>query len=106
MATRSSVLAWRSPWTEEPGRLHSPQGRGELDTTEATWQAHTQVVTLAIVNVGIQMSAEVLFSLFFVCVHAYPGGELLDRRAMLCLIFEKPPHGSSSTPVCIPAGRA
>ena len=23
MATHSSVLAWRIPWTEEPGRLHS-----------------------------------------------------------------------------------
>ena len=23
MATYSSVLAWRSPWTEEPGRLPS-----------------------------------------------------------------------------------
>ena len=23
MATRSSILAWRSPWTEEPGRLQS-----------------------------------------------------------------------------------
>ena len=23
MATRSSVLAWRIPWTEEPGGLHS-----------------------------------------------------------------------------------
>ena len=23
MATRSSVLAWRIPWTEEPGRLQS-----------------------------------------------------------------------------------
>ena len=23
MATRSSVLAWEIPWTEEPGRLHS-----------------------------------------------------------------------------------
>ena len=22
MATRSSILAWRIPWTEEPGRLH------------------------------------------------------------------------------------
>ena len=24
MATHSSILAWRSPWTEEPGRLYSP----------------------------------------------------------------------------------
>ena len=23
MATHSSVLAWRIPWTEEPGGLHS-----------------------------------------------------------------------------------
>ena len=23
MATRSSILAWRSPWAEEPGGLHS-----------------------------------------------------------------------------------
>ena len=23
MATYSSILAWRIPWTEEPGRLHS-----------------------------------------------------------------------------------
>ena len=23
MATHSSVLTWRSPWTEEPGGLHS-----------------------------------------------------------------------------------
>ena len=23
MATHSGILAWRIPWTEEPGRLHS-----------------------------------------------------------------------------------
>ena len=23
MATHSSILAWKSPWTEEPGRLQS-----------------------------------------------------------------------------------
>ena len=34
MATHSSILAWRIPWTEEPGGLHSPRGRKELDTTE------------------------------------------------------------------------
>ena len=33
MATHSSVLAWRIPWTEEPGRLH-PWCRKESDTTE------------------------------------------------------------------------
>ena len=32
MATRSSILAWRIPWTEEPGRLQSV-GSQESDTT-------------------------------------------------------------------------
>ena len=33
MATHSSILAWRIPWTEEPGG-YSPRSRRELDTTE------------------------------------------------------------------------
>ena len=32
MATYSSILAWRIPWTEEPGRLQS-MGLQELDMT-------------------------------------------------------------------------
>ena len=32
MATPASVLAWRIPWTEEPGRLQSMESQ-ELDTT-------------------------------------------------------------------------
>ena len=32
MATHSSILAWRIPWTEEPGELQS-MGSQELDTT-------------------------------------------------------------------------
>ena len=33
IATHSSVLAWRIPWTEEPSGLQS-MGLKELDTTE------------------------------------------------------------------------
>ena len=33
MATHSSILAWRIPWTEELGGLQST-GRKESDTTE------------------------------------------------------------------------
>ena len=33
MATHSSILAWRIPWTEEPGGLQS-RGHKESDTTE------------------------------------------------------------------------
>ena len=35
MATHSSILAWRIPWTEELGG-YNPQDRKESDTTEAT----------------------------------------------------------------------
>ena len=34
MAPHSSTLAWRIPQMEEPGRLYSPWGRKESDTTE------------------------------------------------------------------------
>ena len=32
MATLSSILAWKIPWTEEPGGLHTEKkrGRGEI----------------------------------------------------------------------------
>ena len=33
MATHSSILAWKIPWTEEPGGLQS-MGHKESDTTE------------------------------------------------------------------------
>ena len=35
MATHSSILAWRIPWTEGPGGLQS-RGHSESDTTEVT----------------------------------------------------------------------
>ena len=34
MATHSSTLALKIPWTEEPGAGYCPWGRKELDTTE------------------------------------------------------------------------
>ena len=40
MATHSSVLAWRIPWTEEPGGPQS-LGRTELDPIEASKQQHS-----------------------------------------------------------------
>ena len=43
-ATYTSILAWRIPWTEEPGGLQS-EGFEESDTTEATeyTHAHTHI---------------------------------------------------------------
>ena len=38
MAIHSSILAWRIPWTEEPGGLQS-MGHKESEATEATEHA-------------------------------------------------------------------
>ena len=40
MAPHSSILAWRIPWTEEPG---SAWGRKESDTTE---YKHNTMITI------------------------------------------------------------
>ena len=34
MATHSSILAWRIPWTEEPGGLQSMELQRDSDMTE------------------------------------------------------------------------
>ena len=47
MATHSSTLAWKIPFTEEPGRLLPPWGRKESDTTEQL-NFHFQVKQLVI----------------------------------------------------------
>ena len=40
MATHSSILAWRIPWIEEPGRL---QSMGSQSQTRLSNYAHTHV---------------------------------------------------------------
>ena len=42
MATHSSILVWKIPWTEEPYRLLSPWGLKEPDMTE---QLHIHIET-------------------------------------------------------------
>ena len=44
MKTHSSILAWRIPWTEKPGRLQS-MGSQELDTTNTHTHTHTHTHT-------------------------------------------------------------
>ena len=41
MATHSSILAWKIPWTEKPGGLHSPWGHKKLDVTEQVTLSNT-----------------------------------------------------------------
>ena len=48
MATHSSFLVWRIPWTEEPGG-YSPWGHKELDMTEQL-STHTHMLLEAKVD--------------------------------------------------------
>ena len=41
MTTHSNILAWKTPWAEEPYGLH-PWGHKELDTTEQLDHHHHQ----------------------------------------------------------------
>ena len=45
MAARSGTLAWRIPWTEEPGGLYSPWGR-KSRTQLSDWTTTTSVWNL------------------------------------------------------------
>ena len=46
LATHSSTLAWRIPWTEEPGRLQSmePQSQTRLSDRVHTCNSEIQVI--------------------------------------------------------------
>ena len=54
MATHSSILAWRIPWTEELGGLQS-MGHKELDTTEPLHLHFHFEHSLALLFFGIGM---------------------------------------------------
>ena len=45
MATRSSILAWRIPWIEEPGELLLSMGSHELDSTKQLTHTYTHTHT-------------------------------------------------------------
>ena len=58
MATHSSILAWRSPWTEEPGGLQSI----ELQRVWATKHTHQKKKKVT----ALPCSGLALFSLFYI----------------------------------------
>ena len=42
MATHSSILAWRIPWTEEPGGLQFTESQSWTQLKQLSMHAHTQ----------------------------------------------------------------
>ena len=60
VATGSSVLAWKIPWTEEPGGLQSG-GRKESDRTEVIQHAQVNINNLGDVHIGRKERKTLLF---------------------------------------------
>jgi len=54
-------LAWRIPWTEEPGELQSHGVCKELDVTEVTQHATWQYVTLSVKKTFFSSEAFILW---------------------------------------------
>ena len=52
MATHSSVLAWRIPWTEEPGRLYSPWAR----RVEHDWNDLACMLTFVCIFISVAIA--------------------------------------------------
>ena len=71
MATNSNILAWRIPWTEEPGGLYSPWGCKELDMTEQL-TLHT-----------IDICFWACYTLLLICACAKHGLDYCSFRASL-----------------------
>ena len=61
MATHSNILAWKILWTEEPGRLYSPWGCKESDTTE---RLHYDPITIFLIVRGLFSVGLFLFLCF------------------------------------------
>ena len=43
MATHSSILAWKIPWTKKPGRLQSTWSQESATTEQLTLSLHFQI---------------------------------------------------------------
>ena len=60
--TGSSILAWKIPWTEEPGGLQSMESQ-RVDTTELTHMAHKHKLIIRILS-----SRVLILSLYTICM--------------------------------------
>ena len=78
MATHSSILAWRTPWIEEPGGLQSV-GHKELDMTEQQRTHTTQKQDLCF----LPTSNGLCFLQAMVCVNNYSHYKNMQKGKMV-----------------------
>ena len=78
MATHSSILDWRIPWTEEPGS-YGPKGHKELDKTEVTEHAqmHKQIEKKTIILIEKMWALETDVITLLQAVNFFPWFSLI-----------------------------
>ena len=101
MASLSSTLAWKIPWTEEPGRLQS-MGSLESDTTERL-HFHFSLTTFKIVPIvfGFQYFVTYL-DVNFSCLRF---SKLLETLDNFLILLHGESHEWRSLVGCSPWGR-
>ena len=88
MATHSSTLAWRIPWTEEPGRLQSMGHKGSDMTGQLTHRyPHINVPVPPQLNLKIPSAMSLTNDCAFksVCLHQMRVGSLHPNAAATIL---------------------
>ena len=99
MATHSSTLAWKIPFTEEPGRLLPPWGRKESDTTEQL-NFHFQVKQLVIGRGHLWVSDERILR-YQVVLMENPGLTISPCEALNPATLLPSPEGSLPFHSCL-----
>ena len=102
MATYSSVLAWRIPWTQEPGGLQSIGSQSQIQLKWLSAQTHTQICVCVCVCVCVTtvkypklnplsflFHATLSISLYSFC--CYPHISSSSTTIWLCLLIYSPP---------------
>ena len=101
-ATHSSVLAWRIPQTEQPGRLYSPWGHKESDMTEQLTLLEKEMATHSSILAwripwteelgGLQSTGRKESDMTATSLHFKRKKEKLLSRVWLCDHIDCSPH--------------
>ena len=77
MATHSSILAWKIPWTEKPGGL--VHGTAESDTTEqlSLYFTLSGVISKVQLDIKMEIMIHVTFNMKLIIQHAIKPDMLL-----------------------------
>ena len=91
MATHSSILAWKIPWTEEePGRLYSPWGHKESDMTERLTHRKGRGTRDQTANICwiIEKAREFQKNIYFCCIDYAKAFDCVDYNKLWKILQE------------------